>query len=380
MQVSPWDTRRVVAISRLAGGLLWLAAHFFPSRSLDWISLSACLLFLAYGAIVLVYGWTTRPGFQLFPLFMDGLFFALVVAYGPDPAAWVSSVLYAHLLLSSLLLYPWWNTWLVTAVAALILLLAQLSGKGPLVRLAVWSLLLTWPAALYKRRCEQSAAGLRQRLQESEQQLREVRDAERQKIAADFHDGPLQAYIALQLRLEVLGRLMRRNVNAALQELQEILNLHKSQVAQMRAFLRGMRAVQIRPGGLAASLRELVAEFQKNSGIQTTFENSEEVESPSVEVATELAQIVQEALNNIQKHSRATRAAVTLRPARNAIQLYVEDNGQGFPFSGAFDLEEMQRLGIGPASIQRRVRELKGEMVLESQPRLGSRLRMRIPV
>lgn len=380
MQVNRWDTTRLVAASRLACGLLWFAAHFFPSRSLQWLSLTACFVFLAYGVVLLIYGWTARPGFQLYPLFMDALFFALLLAYGPDPAAWVSSVLYAHILLASLLLYPWWNTWLLTVAAALILLSAQLSGKQPLVRLAVWSLLLTWPIALYKRRCERSLGKLRQRLTESEQQLREVRDAERQRIAADFHDGPLQAYIALQLRLEVLGRLMLRNVSAAWQELQEILNLHKSQVAQMRAFLRGMRAVQVRPGGLAASLRELVAEFQKNSGIHTSFDNGESVELPSVEVATELTQIVREALNNIQKHSRATRAAVTLKPARNAIELHVEDNGQGFPFSGVFDLEELERLGTGPASIQRRVRALKGEMVLESQPRLGSRIRMRIPV
>ncbi|MGQ9634400.1 MAG: sensor histidine kinase [Bryobacteraceae bacterium] len=369
-----------MAIFRLAGGMLWLAVHFFPSLSFDWLSLTACLVFLAYGTVLLIYGWTARPGFQLCPLLIDAVFLALILAYGPDPAAWVSSVLYAHLLLASLLLYPWWNTWLITAAGALFLLLAQLPGKGFLVRLAMWSVLWSWPVALYKRRCELSQAGLQQRLAESEQQLRKVQDAERQRIAADFHDGPLQAYIALQLRLEVLGRLMMRNASAAWQELQEILNLHKSQVAQMRAFLRSMRAVQVRSGGLAASLRELVAEFQKNSGIHTSFDHAEAVEPPSVEVATELTQIVREALNNIQKHSRATRAVVTLKPARNAIELHVEDNGQGFPFSGVFDLEELERLGTGPASIQRRVRKLKGEMVLESQPRLGSRIRMRIRV
>jgi signal transduction histidine kinase len=123
-----------------------------------------------------------------------------------------------------------------------------------------------------------------------------------------------------------------------------------------------------------------VAEFRKNSGIQVSFDNPEPVEVSSVETSTEITQLLKEALNNVQKHSRATRVAVTLKAAPNAVELCVEDNGTGFPFAGSFDLEELERLRIGPASIRRRLKALNGGMILDSRPHLGARLRMRIPV
>ena len=91
-------------------------------------------------------------------------------------------------------------------------------------------------------------------------------------------------------------------------------------------------------------------------------------------------QIVREALTNIQKHSKATRAAVTIREGRNQVEISIEDNGSGFPFSGAYNLEELELLRIGPVSIQRRVRSLGGKLVVESRPQRGVSLAVQIPV
>ena len=99
-----------------------------------------------------------------------------------------------------------------------------------------------------------------------------------------------------------------------------------------------------------------------------------------VEVSLELLQIVREALNNIQKHSCATRIILSLARRDQKLEISIEDNGTGFPFCGSFNLDELELLRMGPVSIKRRVRLLNGEMILESNPSHGSRLELRVPV
>jgi signal transduction histidine kinase len=62
------------------------------------------------------------------------------------------------------------------------------------------------------------------------------------------------------------------------------------------------------------------------------------------------------------------------------VEIKAEDNGSGFPFSGAFNLDELELLRLGPVSIKRRVRMLGGDLQLESRPGQGASLQIRIPV
>jgi len=62
------------------------------------------------------------------------------------------------------------------------------------------------------------------------------------------------------------------------------------------------------------------------------------------------------------------------------LHIEIEDDGTGFPFSGNYDLGEMEALRIGPGSIKRRVRSLGGELVANSRPGHGATLRIRIPL
>jgi len=91
-------------------------------------------------------------------------------------------------------------------------------------------------------------------------------------------------------------------------------------------------------------------------------------------------QIVRETLNNIQKHSGATRIALSIGMNNHRIEIKAEDNGSGFPFSGTFSLDELELLRLGPVSIKRRVRMLGGELQLDSKPGQGASLQIRIPV
>jgi signal transduction histidine kinase len=209
-------------------------------------------------------------------------------------------------------------------------------------------------------------------------QAQVAREAERERIAADFHDGPLQSFISFQMRLEILRKLLVRDVGAAAEELRQLQDLCRAQVSELRSFVRSMRPADD-GASLSASLSRMVDQFQRDTTISASF-SSGDFHDPETEVSLEVLQIVREALNNIQKHSGATRIAISITKREERLDVLVEDNGAGFSFSGAFTLDELELLRQGPVSIKRRVRMLGGELQLESRPGQGSKLQVRIPL
>ena len=90
--------------------------------------------------------------------------------------------------------------------------------------------------------------------------------------------------------------------------------------------------------------------------------------------------MIRESLHNVQKHAGATRVAVALEKTERGLEISVDDNGHGFNFAGAYTLEELELLRLGPASLKRRARTLNAEMLLESRPGRGAGLKFRIPL
>jgi two-component system sensor histidine kinase DegS len=210
-------------------------------------------------------------------------------------------------------------------------------------------------------------------------QAQGAREAERQRMAHDFHDGPLQSFISFQMRLEIIKKLLARDVDAAATELWQLQDLCRSQVGELRGFVRSMRPAE-EGVSLSASLSRMVEQFQRETGISATFSAGDFHDPAETEVSLELLQIVRETLNNIHKHSGASRLAVSISKREQRLEISAEDNGGGFPFSGTFNLEELELLRLGPVSIKRRVRMLGGEMQIESKPGQGASLQIRIPV
>ena len=87
-----------------------------------------------------------------------------------------------------------------------------------------------------------------------------------------------------------------------------------------------------------------------------------------------------EALNNVRKHSKATRVAVALEKTGKILEISIDDNGVGFHFSGTYNLDELDLLRLGPVSLKRRARSLGSELLLESRPGRGAGLKLRVPI
>ncbi|HEY6341615.1 MAG TPA: histidine kinase [Bryobacteraceae bacterium] len=237
-------------------------------------------------------------------------------------------------------------------------------------------------AALYQRYLRLRISALLRQNLTIRSHAQQARDAERERIAADFHDGPLQSFIGFQVRLEVVKKLLVRGDGAAAgEEIRQLQELGRGQVADLRSFARSMRPAD-EGLGVTESLVRLADSFQRDTGIAIDVRIGEIVE-PAAATAQEILQIVREALHNISKHSGASRvtlSAVSEVRDNRALRISVQDNGSGFPFSGALDLDELDRQRLGPISIKRRVRLLDGKLRIESRPGEGAKLEIGVPV
>lgn len=305
----------------------------------------------------------------------------LVCASHPSPhLLWLSFLFYFYILLFAALLYEWrWVVWMV------LVCLVYLPLRRPPQLVDLWPIMVMAGAmagilAVQKRGFQERLSAAFRRAVLSRSEAETARVTERQRIAADFHDGPLQSFISFQMRLELIRKLMARNQESALQELHQLQQICRDQVTELRNFVRSMRPAELDVASWNSSLRQLIKAFENDTGIFVNLQNKDFQTPADPDAAIEVLQVVREALHNVQKHSRASRVVLTLANTDHKLDISIEDDGGGFPFSGAYTLEELELLRLGPNSIKRRVRGLGGEMVIESRPGRGSTVRVRVPV
>jgi signal transduction histidine kinase len=164
-----------------------------------------------------------------------------------------------------------------------------------------------------------------------------------------------------------------------MEELVRLQELTRSQIQEMREFVRNLRPVEVDETGLEATVGRLVKTFERESGIQARFRGNGTSEIEDPEKSREVLKIIREGLHNAHKHSGASQVSVGLARSNGALEILIQDDGTGFPFAGRYSMEELDSLGLGPESIKRRVRALHGDMSVDSRPGMGADVRVLIP-
>jgi signal transduction histidine kinase len=202
---------------------------------------------------------------------------------------------------------------------------------------------------------------------------------ERARFARELHDGAIQSLIAVEMQLDVLRRQSGTQAPVVNQELGRIQKLLREEVLKLRELMQAMKSFEVDADRLLGFLSDTVERFKRETGVSAVFVSEiERIELPQ-KVCRELARIVQESLVNVRKHSGARNVLVRLAQRAGNLQLSVEDDGRGFPFSGTMSDAELDATGKGPAVIRERVRLLAGQLTIESNPGHGARLQVRIP-
>jgi signal transduction histidine kinase len=202
---------------------------------------------------------------------------------------------------------------------------------------------------------------------------------ERARVARELHDGAVQSLIAVEMQVDVLRRQSVSNTGIVTGELGRIQGLLREEVLKLRELMQQMKSIDLDSRRLLGFIGDTVERFQRETGISARFLTSiEELKMPQP-MCREIARIVQEALVNVRKHSKATQVLVRFNASEDGWNLVIEDDGSGFPFAGRLNQLELDSVGKGPVVIGERVRLIEGELTVESNPGRGSRLEVSIP-
>lgn len=336
--------------------------------------------FLAFSVALAIRSRWQRGAFGLLVLFSDTIFFLIVAGFGTGHLLWLASLFYLYLLAEALVFYTQVEVLVVAAVSAAFCAVLPAAEIRFLELTVVVAGAVAVAFAINKQRQQAKVEELERQLREAQTTAQKACEQERVRIASDFHDGPLQSFISLQMRLEILRKLMERDLTAGMQDLKQLHTLAQSQVRDLRAFLHSMRPVDVEGGNLVSSARRTAELFQKESGLPVTFLGTNAPVGLPQEISAEVLQMLREALHNVQKHAAATRVAVSMEKTERGLEISVDDNGHGFNFAGTYTLEELELLRLGPASLKRRARSLNADLLLESRPGRGTGLKFRIPL
>jgi two-component system sensor histidine kinase UhpB len=206
------------------------------------------------------------------------------------------------------------------------------------------------------------------------EKLQATREEEQKRIARELHDelgGTLTSIkydlLWLEQHLTLEGELTKR-----FQAMRELIDSTTKMVQRISAELRPKILDSL---GLAAAVEWQAREFQKRTGIGAQFRQNFELPSIDENVTTGVYRIVQEALTNVARHSKATNTEITMQLRDGALHVEISDNGKGFDEAL---LAHPESLGL--LSMQERARIIGGKVSITGSPGKGTRISLDTPL
>jgi signal transduction histidine kinase len=153
---------------------------------------------------------------------------------------------------------------------------------------------------------------------------------ERQRLARELHDAVTQTLFSASLIAEVLPRIMERDPEEGRRRLEELRQLARGALAEMRTLLMELRPAALVEASLGDLLRQLTEAFGGRARLPISLSVVGDPSSLPPDVKIAFYRVAQEALNNIARHSGATQAGISLLVTPEEVELAVRDNGVGF--------------------------------------------------
>jgi PAS domain S-box-containing protein len=202
-------------------------------------------------------------------------------------------------------------------------------------------------------------------------------ESERNRIARDLHDGPVQGVSAASLSLEAaLLMIGAGDVDRGVDVLSKVRKELADEADALRALMSGLRPPVLEERGLMPALREAVSRFGLEHDVDTELIGT--LPRPmSADLETLAYRVVQEALTNAAKHARATRVTVSVETTATSLRVEIEDDGRGFDSSMTREYLRQGRVGL--ASMRERVELANGTFVVRSTPDRGTSIVATLP-
>lgn len=228
----------------------------------------------------------------------------------------------------------------------------------------------------YMRLFQESRA-MQENLRQLSNKVLTAQEEERQHISRELHDEIGQTLTAANVSVALLRKHAQADPEFA-RKVESAQRLLEQSMEMVHQFARELRPSMLDHLGPFAAMQNYVKTYTERTGIAVDLESNAGFDDIDVQRGTVLYRVTQECLTNVFKHAHATRVKVRLSREPGAVCLEVSDNGRGTaaPLLGATN--GRQQLGL--MGMQERVRLVDGQFSIESMPKRGTTVRVRIPL
>ena len=202
-------------------------------------------------------------------------------------------------------------------------------------------------------------------------------EQERLRLAREIHDGPAQILANAIFELEYFEKLLERDPAAVKDQLAQLKKDMRNGLADVRRFIFDLRPPVLGEIGLFQALRRYLADYQEHFGITVDADLPDSHDRLPATHEVAVFRIVQEALQNIQKHAAASRIAVRGNIDSVALQVSLQDNGRGFD-PGEVASRRARTLGL--TSMRERAELIGAELQVNSSPGQGTSISLLVPL
>jgi PAS domain S-box-containing protein len=203
-----------------------------------------------------------------------------------------------------------------------------------------------------------------------------AQETERQRLAMELHDGIGQALTAIKVRVEgVLRKTQGRLTEEEFTPLRDLIPTIQDSVEEVRRMSRDLRPAMLDTLGILSTIGWLCRQIKSlHPHIAVTKEIDLEEEDVPENLKIVIFRVLQEASNNVAKHSGSDRLLIRVGRSTQGIELVIKDNGVGFDLDSALRLHSDQR-GFGLASMKERTTLSGGQYFLRTGPAIGTTIK-----
>ena len=230
-------------------------------------------------------------------------------------------------------------------------------------------------------RLERLAGAQHEKVREAERELRDLsqqlvhaQEEERRSLSRELHDQIGQLLTAVRIGIGNLEEAIGVCPDRVQQQLDQSRRIVEQVLRSVRDLAMGLRPAMLDDLGLGAALEWQARQHSRLCGVPVTVNLDGELNGLSDDQRTCVYRVVQEALNNIAKHAGATGILVEIANRRDRLSILVQDDGRGFDATGH------AAKGLGILGMKERVRQLGGQLTLESARGKGATLIAVIPL
>jgi len=387
-------------LKRLRTIITYLAAYFFTISTIlraqtgfrgEHFRVPITIPMVVFALLFVIEPYLSRRSQRITHLYLGFQTAIVVFLLYLTPRVDYFSVLFFVLTLQAMYVFEervgfcWVITFIIFMAAMMLYGFGIGEGLGFIINYTIAYLMVAGFVAITRRteRAQEESQRLLSELQIAHQQLQSyaaqveelTAEEERSRLARNLHDSVAQTIFSMTLTAEAAKILVDRDINQTVEQLDKLLELARSALAEMRSLIFKLHPTVVAEQGLIPALHQYLSNLEDHNKLKVDLQIAGEPNLPTRQ-AQRLFYILRESLNNIVKHAKVDEASVALRFDDDRISLSVEDHGQGFDVNTM----ELSKGKMGLTSMRERIEKLGGTLTIDSRIGEGTRVRVNVPL